>query len=111
VDSAEDHDAGIYHVSFGEFGCAYFDDGNTSHEARNSSMRRMIVISTFVLLLQPTIATANSARIIVAAATSSATKAALVNVFSSRIAEDSWSPGFGDSGANEGVYVQFESTV
>jgi len=53
----------------------------------------------------------NSARIIVAAATSSATKAALVNCLLEPDCGDSWSPGSADSGANEGVYVQFESTV
>jgi hypothetical protein len=74
-------------------------------------MRRMIVISTFVLLLQPTIATANSARVIVAAATSSAAKAAPVNCLLEPDCGDSWSPGSADSGANEGVYVQFENTV
>jgi hypothetical protein len=74
-------------------------------------MRSMIVISLFALLLQPTIATANSARVIAAAATSSATKATPVNCLLQPDCVGSWSPGSADSGANEGVYVQFESTI
>jgi hypothetical protein len=74
-------------------------------------MRSMIVISLCVSLLHPTIATANSARVIAAAATSSAAKAAPVNCLLQPDCVGSWSPGSADSGANEGVYVQFESTV
>jgi hypothetical protein len=74
-------------------------------------MRSLILISFFVSLLPPASATAKPAGVIAAAATSSATKAAPVTCLLQPDCAGSWSPGSADSGANEGVYVQFESTI
>jgi hypothetical protein len=73
-------------------------------------MRRMICWFLALLSL-PVLAKADSARVIAAAATSSAPKAATVTCLLQSDCANSWSPGSADSGANEGVYVQFEKLV
>jgi hypothetical protein len=74
-------------------------------------MRRMIVFSFLALRLLPTVAGASSPRVIAAAATSSALSAAPVTCLLQPACSGSWSPGSADSGANEGVYVQFENPI
>jgi hypothetical protein len=56
-------------------------------------------------------ATAGSASVISAAATSSAAQAAPVNCLLTPGCTGAWWPGSADSGASEGVYVQFENPV
>jgi hypothetical protein len=56
-------------------------------------------------------AATGSSTVIAAAATSSATRAASANCLLSPGCTGAWSPGSADSGANEGVYVQFEAAA
>ena len=74
-------------------------------------MRLKILIALIAVIPLPALAATNSARVIAATATSSSTQAASVNCLLKSDCAGSWSPGSADSGANEGVYVQFETAV
>jgi hypothetical protein len=71
----------------------------------------MIFALLAVAMLAPAAAAGNSASVITATATSSAPSAAPVICLLKPDCAGSWSPGSADSGANEGVYVQFEGPV
>jgi len=70
---------------------------------------------TAVLALHFAVLTAHAATgpvtVITAAATSSAAQAASVNCLLTPGCAAAWSPGSADSGANEGIYVQFETAA
>jgi hypothetical protein len=74
-------------------------------------MRITLAIFVMGALLAPTTRGANSANVIAATATSAAPSAASVNCLLMSDCTGSWSPGSADSGADEGVYVQFEDMV
>ena len=74
-------------------------------------MRMTVLICVVGALLAPTAAPADSATVIAATATSMGPHAAPVNCLLQPDCAGSWSPGSADSGANEGVYVQFETPV
>jgi hypothetical protein len=74
-------------------------------------MRGMISFSFLAPLLLPAVAAASSPRVIAVAATTSAPSAAPVTCLLEPRCTGSWSPGSADSGANEGVYVQFENLI
>jgi hypothetical protein len=74
-------------------------------------MRLKILIALVAVIPLPALAATNSASVIAATATSSSTQAASVNCLLKSDCPGSWSPGSADSGANEGVYVQFETAV
>jgi hypothetical protein len=74
-------------------------------------LRITILVLLAVAVLAPAAAASNSATVITATATSSAPSAATVICLLKPDCAGSWSPGSLDSGANEGVYVQFESPV
>jgi len=79
---------------------------------RRFLMRFLIVfVVTGLLLLAPVNLAADSARVIAATATSSSPGAASVVCLLNAGCTGSWSPGSLDSGSNEGLYVQFETTV
>ena len=67
-----------------------------------------IFIALIAVIPLPALAATNSATVIAATATSSSTQAASVNCLLKSDCPGSWSPGSADSGANEGVYVQFK---
>ena len=73
---------------------------------------RLIMFTILIAALPlPPVAAANSANVIAATATSSSAHAASVNCLLKPDCPGSWSPGSADSGANEGVYVQFETAI
>ena len=72
-------------------------------------MRLMTAILALAISLPA--AAANSANVIAATATSSSPQAASVSCLLKPDCAGSWTPGSADSGANEGVYVQFESAI
>jgi hypothetical protein len=72
-------------------------------------MRLMTAILALAISLP--VAASNSVNIIAATATSSSPHAASVSCLLKPDCAGSWTPGSADSGANEGVYVQFESAV
>ena len=73
---------------------------------------RLMIFTIFIAALPlPSIAATDSANVIAATATSSSPQAASLNCLLKPDCTGSWSPGSADSGANEGVYVQFEDTV
>lgn len=74
-------------------------------------MRGMISFLFLASLLLPAVATASLPRVIAAAATSSSPTAAQVTCLLEPSCGGSWSPGSADSGANEGVYFQFENLI
>jgi hypothetical protein len=74
-------------------------------------LRITILVLLAVAVLAPAAAANNSATVITATATSNAPSAAPVICLLKPDCAGSWSPGSVDSGANEGVYVQFENPV
>jgi len=74
-------------------------------------MRTIFAILVIGLLLVPAARAATSPNVIAARATSASSHSATVNCLLKPDCKGSWSPGSADSGADEGVYVQFEDTV
>jgi len=74
-------------------------------------MRTSCVLAAVGLLLVPACRAASSAKVIAAAATSSSPGAATAICLLKTDCTGWWSPGSLDSGANEGIYVQLESTI
>jgi len=74
-------------------------------------MRVLTAVLILSLGVALTRATTGSASVIAAAATSSAAHSSPVNCLLAPGCAGAWSPGSGDSGANEGVYIQFETVV
>jgi hypothetical protein len=74
-------------------------------------MRMIFVIFVTGILLVPATHGASSPNVIAATATSESSHSATVNCLLKPACKGSWSPGSADSGADEGVYVQFEDMV
>jgi hypothetical protein len=72
---------------------------------------RLITVIFIVGVVSFPAAAASPANVIAAAATSSAPQAASVICLLEPGCPSAWSPGSADTGANEGIYVQFESAV
>jgi len=72
---------------------------------------RLIAVSLLVCAITLPAWAGNPANVIAATATSSAPQAAPVICLLKPGCSGAWSPGSADSGANEGVYVQFESSL
>jgi len=74
-------------------------------------MRKLIILLALGLSWVPLLARADSATVLAAVATSSASEATPVTCLLETNCRGAWSPGSVDTGANEGVYVQFETPV
>src|SRR5215470_14318928 len=71
----------------------------------------MLVVVLALAILTPASAHADTATVISATATSTRAGAASILCLLDPGCKGSWQPGSLDSGANEGVYVQFESPI
>ena len=74
-------------------------------------MRTLTAVLVFHFAVLTARAAAGSVTVIAAAATSSAAQAASVNCLLTPGCGGAWSPGSADSGANEGIYVQFDTAA
>jgi len=72
---------------------------------------RNIVTGIAAMLLLSSLPTAHATNVIAATATSSAPQAASVTCLLKADCGGAWSPGSADSGANEGLYLQFDAPV
>lgn len=74
-------------------------------------MRKTIILWALGLSWMPMLTRAESATVLAAVATSSASDSTPITCLLKTDCRGNWSPGSLDSGANEGVYVQFEKPV